>query len=120
VGGGVLVARDVCRGLPCPIVVHEPDGTKRVLAPDAGLAVLGGADGGIVVVEGAGGRLRSIDVQTGSATSLDTSGVLPVGGGSLATSGASSAPGEILLAPGGRVAGLADLRRVHPAGEVVP
>ena len=118
---GTLVAREACSGLPCPIVAHERDGTRRVLAPDARLAALGGAGGGIVVIEAASGHLQAIDVRTGTAAAVDADGVLPVRGDSLATSGASSAPGEVLLAPRGRVAGLSNLRRVLPAiGEVAP
>jgi hypothetical protein len=116
---GILVAREVCRGLPCPIVAHERDGAQRVLVPDARLAALGGATGETVVVETAGGRLRAVDVRSGAAHALDVDDVLPVGGGSLATSGASSAPGEVLLAPGGRVAGNSNVRRFLPTAEEV-
>jgi hypothetical protein len=119
--GGSPVTRDVCTGLPCPIVVHEPDGTQRIIARDARLAALGGAGDGVLVVEGDGGRLRTVDVQSGAGMALAAEGMLPVGGGSLATSGASSVPGEVVLAPGGRVDGVASLRRVLPAvQEVAP
>lgn len=116
-----LVARDVCRGLPCPIVAHEPDGTRRVVVQDARLAALGGDGDRFAVVEGADGLLRTIDVRSGSTAAVDAQGALPVAGGSLATSGASSASGEVLLAPGGRVTGISSLRFVLPAiREVAP
>jgi hypothetical protein len=117
--GGSPVTRDVCTGLPCPIVVHEPDGTRRVISRDARLAALGGSGDGVLVVEGDGGRLRAVDVRSGAGMALAAEGVLPVDVGSLATSGASSVRGEVVLAPGGRVNGIASLRRVLPAVEEV-
>jgi hypothetical protein len=119
--GGTVIARQVCSGLPCPIVAHDPDGSTRMLMPDARLAALGGAAGGTLLAEGADGRLHVVDVGSGTTTALEVGGLLPVGGGSLATSGATSSPGEVVLAPGGRVAGPAGLRRVLPVvGEVAP
>jgi len=119
--GDVVVAREACSGLPCPVVAHHADGSTRVLSPDALLAVLGGAGGATLVIEGDGGRLQAVDVRSGATTALDAVGLLPVEGGSLATSGAASAAGEVVLAPAGRASGSAAVRRILPAAkEVTP
>jgi hypothetical protein len=73
--GDRVVTYEACRGLPCPIVsIDLTTGARRVLASDAGLAVLVSTPNGARLVHearlGAGLRLRSVALDSGDATDL--------------------------------------------------
>jgi len=106
---GRLVSYLACRGWPCPVVaVTIADGRRRVLAPDAGAAVVALTEDGPRLVHEHGPRNdRRVASVTLDGTETDDLGTLP-GGLGLAvrgrwSDGATSAPRDwILLAPDGR------------------
>jgi hypothetical protein len=108
--GDRVVSYLACRGLPCPIVATDlRTGERRLIADDAGLAVvLATPDGARLVHEiagAAGGRLRSVSLDGGGSTDL---GAIPAGfrlHPTVDRSGtATRLPlGWVLLAPDGRL-----------------
>ncbi len=107
--GDHLVAYLACLGMPCPIVaVAIADGTRRILADDAGPAVLIATDDGprLVLRHVAHGRRVLSSVSLDDAVDRDL-GAVPAGFEILAGSGWSGSgtalpPGWIALTPGGR------------------
>ena len=68
---GRLVGYGRCHGLPCPIVVHDPDaGSTRTIVPAAGLArLVAGPDGPSVAFEDVGhGSVAIVDLGGNRAT----------------------------------------------------
>jgi len=112
---GRLVARAACAGYPCSITATDQDGRMTVLVAEAGDAALAGSSSPFLVFEAPGGSARILEVRTGRSAGLrGTAGQRPLGGGSLATDGADAAPGNAVLAPGGRAAG-SGLLRIDPS-----
>jgi hypothetical protein len=117
---GRVVAWAPCAGLPCPVVAHGRDGGRTVLVEAAWSATLGGERGDTLVVDDGDG-LAALGVIGGWSARLGAKGVAPVDRGSLATSGASASPGEVVLAPGGHVTDPSHITRLTPAvPEVLP
>jgi len=127
----LAVSYEACRGLPCPIVSTDlRTGDRRLLAPEAGLAVMiPSADGARLVYETGGGVhriLRSVASDGIAARDLgplpDDDRLLP---SAIPAAAALSLPrGWVLLAPDGRLpadAGTARLQLRHvPDGSTVP
>jgi hypothetical protein len=107
---GWLVAREACRGLPCPIVSLAVDRPARVVLDDAaGIAVMARDDGGnnIVVHEaGADDAIRAIRPDGSDRRSLPSApaGLRLVGGAAFSASAAEAPDGAIAFGPDGRVA----------------
>ena len=132
--GGRLVAYGRCQGLPCPIVVHDPEaGSTRTIVPAAGLAsVIVGRDGPSVAFEDADhGSIGIVDLdgsrQRDLATPVGELRVVPPP--FLASAGAELPRGLFALGADGRPGGDrgsnwrvvdADDGRLLPATEVVP
>jgi len=104
--GDVLVAYDVCPGLPCDIHAFGiRGGSRRTLAVDAGPAALAGIGGSRLAYEAAAGTLRSVEVATGRtlAESHVPAAAAPVRSTSGSGRGASVPEGWLLLdEPAGR------------------
>ncbi|HLA15896.1 MAG TPA: hypothetical protein VJZ72_03255, partial [Candidatus Limnocylindrales bacterium] len=128
---GQLVSYLACRGLPCPVVAIDLiEGTRRVLAPAAGLATVVDDGGAGTLVHELVDRPGIIDIVSMTGASLRT---IDLGGSRrLVASGARSGsaidlpPGWLPVGPGGRISpvGRADgvrIRdgRITPAGEVI-
>jgi len=107
---GRLVAYLACRGLPCPVVaVTIEDGTRCILAAEAGPAVVVATEHGPRLIHervgSPGRRLGSVALDGGADQDL---GPMPTGLG-LAVDGvrsgsaATTPPGWVLLAPDGRL-----------------
>jgi hypothetical protein len=129
--GDQVLTYAACRGWPCPIVATDlPTGARRVLAAEAGAAVLVDTPDGPRLVHEQGTAaargLRSVSLDGGVAVDL---GSLPEGLGLEATTVAATAatrlpPGWILLAPDGRLptdpAVARPILRHLPDGATVP
>lgn len=99
IGSGRLVARDVCAGDPCGILVVDlVTGAREVLVEAAAAAVM---DGDTLVYEVAGGRVAAVVVATGRRSGPSDVGGVPIRRGSLALAGAGSPAGTVAVAPGG-------------------
>ena len=105
-----LVSHAACRGFPCPVIATDlASGRRRVLADDAGPAVLTAEAGSArVVIETAAGtdrRLRSLAPNGSAATDLgpivDGLSLDPIAGGP--AGGFRLPPGWVLLAPDGQL-----------------
>lgn len=115
VSGGRLIARAACAGLPCPVIARDLDGTgSSVLVATAGAAALGGPGDGLLLYEDGGGGTRTLDLRTGVRAKVARGSLLPVAGGSLATSGADAGPGALVLGPAGRIPDGRHARRLDP------
>jgi hypothetical protein len=110
--GGGVIARERCGGVPCPIVRVGPGGASQVLVPVAWRAAMAGDR---LVFESGRAGLRVLDVKLGVMGIVDGGGLVPVGDGSKAPSGAERGAGEVLLAPEGVVDG-SGLRVLGPVG----
>ncbi len=121
VDGDTVIAYDLCHGYPCPIVaVDAPTGQRTALVDDAGPASLAGAGRSVLVFEARQGLLDTLNLRTGARLKVEApSGLLPVHDGSTATSGADLPPGDVLVAPDGRVADPASARVVDPLTSTV-
>jgi hypothetical protein len=118
VSGQTLVAMDLCSALPCDVVTRDlVTGTSAPLATGDGPGVLGGPGDGFVVVPLAG-RIAIAAVGGAAGGSLPLQ-LGPIMRGSTATSGAETAPGTVVLAPGGRIADPASARRLDPQTGIV-
>ena len=131
---GRLVGYGRCHGLPCPIVVHDPDaGSTRTIVPAAGLArLVAGPDGPSVAFEDVGhGSVAIVDLDGSARRDLGPAagGLRVVPPAFLASAGAELPPGWFALGPDGRPGGErgSDWRavdagdgRVLPAAEVLP
>lgn len=107
---GRLVAYLACHGLPCPIVaVDLSTGARRILAPDAGPAVVIATDDGprLVHEQVDGSRVALLAVRLDGSGSRDL-GALPAGLGlqvdaTRSAAGLAAPDGWVLLAPEGRM-----------------
>ncbi len=126
--GDQLVAMAVCDALPCGVqAVDLRTGTRQRVADSATEAALGGS---AVVWTDARGTVwqRQIGADAGSAAhAVAAAGLAPVRGTSLASSGAATAAGTVVLAPGGRIGDPLAVRVLNTkqgllsrVGEVVP
>ena len=118
VHGTVGVAMAACPGLPCPIeAIDLRTGRRSLLLDAAGSAALGD---GVLVFEAADGTVAALDLASGRSRAVTVDrGLLPVRRTSSATSGAETPSGSLLLAPGGRLAGPSDGRRLDIAARTV-
>jgi len=120
VHGKWLVAWEACAGMPCAVTARPlGGGAPRTLAAAAGAAALGGADGSLLVTEDVAGNVAGTDLDTGRTLPIAGGGLMPLPGGSLATSGVEAAPGSVVLAPGGRVRDGRSHRQVDPITHVL-
>jgi hypothetical protein len=129
--GERVVTYEACRGLPCAIVSTDlATGDRRLLAPEAGLAVLVSTPAGPRLVHemplGSGRGLRSVALETGDSTDLgpipDDLRLLP--SPDRAAAATRTPRGWVLLVADGRLAvdgrsGHPELRRI-PDGATVP
>ncbi len=111
--GETLIAREACRGLPCPVVsVDLASGHRAILAAQAYAAAIGGRAGDRLVVETAGDQVAVVELTGAGLTTTAGPGV-PLVRGSTATAGAEGRPGTMALVPrdwpGGRGIRLLDL-----------
>jgi hypothetical protein len=129
VTGDVVVAQAPCRAEACAVVgVDLASGRSTELATGVRAAALGGDGDGTLVIDTATGGVSALDVATRVRSEVrDAAGALPVRRSSMATSGAASALGAVLLAPGGRVTDPSAAVVFDPAarsarslGEVIP
>lgn len=120
--GGRVVAYAPCHGLPCPILGIDPaNGRDTTLVNAAGLAAMGGAGGGMLLYEVPDHGLAVLDLGSGRhGTPFDAEGWLPIRRGSGATSGADTAPGALVLAPGGRIGRADATRTLDPVAALDP
>ena len=110
---GGVVAHEACGGYPCPIVRVPPGGRARVLVQAAGRAAMAGDR---VVYDMGHDGLRALDLRTGSVETVrGGAGLLPIGDGSMASSGVERRRDVVLLAPRGIVDG-AGPRVIGPVG----
>lgn len=107
---GRLIAYLACRGLPCPVVaIDVADGRRRLLASDAGTAVLIDSEAGPLLVHervvGARATLRAVPLDSTPARDLGSApdGLGLQSGGMSAAAGFAVPFGWILLAPEGRM-----------------
>ena len=118
VSGRTLVAMDRCSALPCDVVTRDlVTGTSAPFATGDGPGVLGGP-GDAFVVGPLAGRIAIAAVGGAAGGSLSLQ-LRPILHGSTATSGAETAPGTVVLAPGGRIADPAFARRLDPQTGIV-
>ena len=118
VAGGLAIAPSACTGLPCPIEgVDLRTGRHRILVDGVGSAAM---EDGVLVFEGTDGSLAAMDISSGRRTQVAADrGLLPVRRTSSATSGADTPPGDVLLAPRGRLDRPSDGRRMDAAALTV-
>ena len=107
--GDLLVVHQPCAGLPCPIeAIAVGTGLRRVLAADAGLAVLGGTAGDRLVWERlVDGRIRLLATELATGHTVDL-GAAPDGHAlqtspGRAASGLGTPDGWVATTPDGRV-----------------
>lgn len=121
VDGDTVIAYEPCHGFPCPVVaVDTVTGTRTILIDDAGPASLGGTDRRVLVFTSGDGSLETFDLGTGTRRRVvAAAGLLPVRGGSAATSAVEMPAGDVLLAPDGRVTDPSSARRIDPQSSAV-
>ncbi len=114
--GTTVIASGVCHGFPCPVIAVDVEARERsIVVREAGPAIVGGTGQGVVAYAATDGRLELVDLDTGArSTVAGSAGLLPVRGGSAATSGSTIPVDDLLVAPDGLVSDPGAARAINP------